>query len=111
MKRYVLTTDIKDDPDTIQKYRDYHAAVWPEVTESLKNVGFGDARIYILGRRLMLIMDTDDDFDLAEAGRIHRETHPRIKEWEELMDSFQERPAGTSGDGKWAVMEQLWELG
>jgi L-rhamnose mutarotase len=110
MKEFVLTTDLRDDPEVIRQYRAYHAAVWPEVVASLKNVGFRDARIYLLGRRLVMILRVEDDFDATEASRRHRDAHPRIREWEELMDTFQERPMGTTGDGKWAPMEKLWEL-
>ena len=110
MRELVLTTDLRDDPEVIRQYRAYHAAVWPEVTESLKQVGFRAARIYLLGRRLVMILQVDDDFDGAEASRRHRAAHPRILEWEEMMDRFQERPAGTAGSGKWAPMERIWEL-
>lgn len=110
MRQIVLTTDLRDDPEIIRKYRAYHTAVWPEVTDSLRKVGFREARIYVLGRRLVMVLKVDDDFDGEAASRIHRAAHPRIREWEDLMDTFQERPAGTSGSGKWAPMEQLWDL-
>ena len=110
MKEIVMTTDLRDDPEVIRQYRAYHAAVWPEVTASLKRVGFREARIFLLGRRLVMILKVDDDFDGNAAARIHRATHPRILEWETLMDGFQERPAGTSGAGKWAAMEQIWDI-
>lgn len=110
MKEIVLTTDLRDDPEVIRQYCEHHAAVWPEVVASLKRVGFREARIYRLGRRLMMILKVDDDFDGAAASRIHRAAHPRIREWEDMMDQFQERPAGTQGDGKWAPMEKLWDL-
>lgn len=110
MKELVLTTDLRDDPDVIRQYQAYHAAVWPEVTASLQQVGFREARIYQLGRRLVMVLRVEDDFDGEAASRLHRAAHPRIREWEDLMDSFQERPAGTSGGGKWAPMAKLWDL-
>lgn len=110
MKELVLTTNLRNDPETIRRYREYHAAVWPEVTASLKKVGFREARIFLLGRQLVMLLKVDDDFDGEAASRIHRASHPRIREWEDLMDSFQERPAGTSGAGKWALMEKLWDI-
>ena len=30
MKRYAMTVMLKDDPETIQKYEEYHANPWPE---------------------------------------------------------------------------------
>lgn len=39
MSRYVLTIDLRDDPDAIAAYRDYHQRVWPEVVESLRRSG------------------------------------------------------------------------
>ncbi len=112
MKEYVLTTELRDDAEAIRRYRACHEAVWPEVTDSLKRTGLREGRIYLLGRRLVMVLRTDDDYEPAEAARRHRAAGPRVLEWERLMDGFQERPPGAPavGEGKWAAMEKIWDL-
>ena len=39
MIRYVLTVNLKNDPSVIDAYRRYHQRVWPEVLQSLREVG------------------------------------------------------------------------
>jgi len=110
MKEYAYTVNLKDDPEVIRQYDAYHAAIWPEVAASLKAVGMREVSIWRLGRRLFMVVRADDDFDPVEAGRRHRATHPRILEWETLMDSYQERVPEYDGPGFWAQMPKVFEL-
>lgn len=110
MKEYAFTVNLKDDPDVIEQYEAYHAAIWPEVAESLKNVGMQQVKIWRLGRRLFMLMTTDDDFDRELAAAVHRASHPRVLEWEELMDSFQEPVPEADNATTWAEMPLLFTL-
>ncbi len=47
--------------------------------------------IYALGRRLTMVMDTRDDFDLRRSFAAHVRSDPRCAEWETLMKTYQER--------------------
>jgi len=111
MKRLVLTLDLKDDPALIEAYRAHHRAVWPEVLESLRAVGVRAMDIYALGRRLVMVMDTADDFDLAESFARHNASDPRCAEWEALMKTFQVPPPGARPGEVWALMEPVFHLG
>ena len=110
MKQIAYAIDLKDDPEIIRRYEDYHAAIWPEVAESLKAVGMKQIKIWRLGRRLFMLVTADDDFDPVRAGEVHRASHPRVREWEELMESFQQRIPGVEGTGTWAEMKRVFEL-
>jgi L-rhamnose mutarotase len=110
MKRYVLTVDLKDDPRLIEEYKAHHRAVWPEVQESLHRVGIRAMDIYALGRRLTMVMDTADDFDLQKSFAAHIASDPRCAEWEALMKTFQEPPPGARPGEVWARMERVFEL-
>lgn len=63
-------------------------AVWPEITQGMREVGILDMEIYLLGTRLFMVMDTVPGFDhdtaMIELGR-----KPRQSEWEAHMAQFQ----------------------
>ena len=81
MTRQVLAIDLKDD-EAVAIYRDHHRRVWPEVLDSLHNFGVVDMEIYLVGRRLVMIVDTQDGCDLRAAFDKRVASHPRVAEWE-----------------------------
>ena len=111
MKRYVLTLDLKDDPALVARYKEHHRAVWPEVLASLRRVGVEAMDIYGLERRLVMVMDTVDEFDLKASFARHSASDPRCAEWETLMKTFQLPPPGAKPGEVWAVMEPVFHLG
>src|SRR6478736_617033 len=60
MSRYVLTVDVRDDPEAIAAYREHHRRVWPEVVDSLRTVGVRNMDIHLLGRRLVMVVVMED---------------------------------------------------
>ena len=52
MQSFGRTLLLVDDPALIERYREHHRQVWPEVTARLRQVGITQMRIYLLGRRL-----------------------------------------------------------
>jgi L-rhamnose mutarotase len=111
MKRYVLTLDLKDDPRLVKEYRAHHRAVWPEVRRSLRRVGVRAMDIYALGRRLTMVMDTRDDFDIRRSLARHVASDRRCAEWETLMKTYQEPPPGAPPGSLWTRMERVFHLG
>ena len=110
MKRYVLTLDLKDDPALAAQYKEHHRAVWPEVLASLRRVGVEAMDIYGLDRRLVMVLDTVDGFDLKSSFARHSASDPRCAEWETLMKTFQEPPPGAKPGEVWALMEPVFHL-
>ena len=39
VKAFGLTINLREDPQIIEEYKEYHRAVWPEVEQALKTVG------------------------------------------------------------------------
>jgi L-rhamnose mutarotase len=111
VKRHVLTVDLKDDPALAAAYKAHHRAVWPEVQASLRAVGVEAMDIYALGRRLVMVLDTTDDFSLRDGFARHAASDPRCAEWEALMRRFQEPPPGAAPGEVWALMEPVFHLG
>ena len=81
MKHYAQTLNLKDDPAIAQRYIEHHRAVWPEVERGLRGIGIVQMRIWLLGRRLFMLMET-----------------------------FQERVAEAKPGEWWAGMELVYEL-
>jgi L-rhamnose mutarotase len=110
MQEFAYTVNLKDDPQVIARYEQMHQAVWPEVVTSLKQVGVRRVRIFRLGRRLFLLMETDDTYDPATASAIHRSHAGRVQEWETLMDSLQEPVPEAHGARTWAAMQKICDF-
>ena len=64
VKRYCQTLDLRDNPELIAEYRRRHSAahVWPEILAGIREVGILEMEIYILGTRLVMIVETPADF-------------------------------------------------
>jgi L-rhamnose mutarotase len=108
--RSVLAVDLKDDPAGIATYVEYHQRVFPEVLASLRQAGIRELDIYLLGRRLVMIVETDGS-DVGECFARHRgSAAPRVIEWEALMKSLQEPPPGSAPDEWWAEMRPVFRL-
>ena len=110
MKRYVLTVDLRDDPDAIAAYREHHRRVWPEVVESLRAVGVRHMDIHQLGRRLVMVVVMEDGLDITRAFARHAASSPRVAEWERLMKSLQEPVEGAQPGESWALMDEVYRL-
>ena len=109
MKHYAYTLDLRDDPQLVAQYKEYHRQVWPEILARLRQVGITQMKIFLQGTRMFMYVEATDTFnpdrDLARYA-----DHPRAQEWEKLMHTFQQQIPG-SGEGVWWVpMEQVFEL-
>jgi L-rhamnose mutarotase len=108
-KRHCLTLDLKDDPKLIAEYKRYHEKTWPEITKSIKDAGIVDLEIYLLGTRMFMLMEVNDQFSF-EAKRKADGENPKVREWEELMWNYQQAlPTAKPGE-KWMLMERIFKL-
>lgn len=109
-KRYCATLDLKDNPDLISQYRYYHspAAHWPEIAKGIKSVGILDMQIYLIGNRMFMIAETKPDFQWDAQMKI-LSTLEKQKDWETLMQKFQQALPGTK-ELKWELMEKVFDL-
>jgi len=111
VKRYVQTLDLRDDPEVIREYRKWHSEEfhWKEIREGIKAVGILEMEIYILGTRLVMIVDAPEDFDWTAAMN-HLATLPRQAEWEAFVAKLQGCRADARSDEKWQMMERMFRL-
>ena len=106
----VLTINLKDDPEIVEHYRRYHREVWPEVQDSLRRAGVERMDIYLLGRRLVMVVEMRDRLDYRAAFKNHAASSPRVVQWEQLMKSLQEPVADAPAGEWWAVMEPVFHM-
>ena len=109
VKRYVQTMDLKDDPKLIAEYKRRHSQgeAWPEILDGIREVGILDMQIFILGTRLVMIVETPVDFEWDRA-MARLATLPRQQEWEDYMAIFQQCAEGATSDEKWQMMERMF---
>jgi L-rhamnose mutarotase len=109
MKTYAKTLLLQDDPGKIEEYKRHHAAVWPEVLAAIRGSGVTDMKIWLLGRRMFMLVTAVDGYDPA-AGGAQYAAHPRVQEWERLMRTLQERAPEAPEDQWWADMELVFDM-
>ncbi len=110
MTRHVLAVDLKDDPAVVEAYKKHHRQVWPEVLRSLRGAGIGNMQIYMLGRRLVMLVEMHEGLDVRGVFAAHVASHPRVAEWEALMKSMQQPPPDSAAGEWWAVMQPIFHL-
>ena len=108
-RRYCLALDLQNDPALIAEYKRYHEKIWPEITESIRSSGIQHMEIHHVADRLLMVMDVDEHFSFEEKGEMDQ-GNPKVQEWELLMDRFQKRLPGTPPDGKWILMDKIFDL-
>ena len=111
IKRYVQFLEISDAPELIAQYRKWHSQEynWKEVRDGIREVGILEMEIYLLGSRLVMIVDAPVDFRWSEAMK-RLATLPRQAEWEALVSKFQGCRPDARSDEKWQPMERIFRL-
>ena len=109
MTRHLLMVDLKDDPGVIETYKAHHRRVWPEVLASLRKSGVRHMDIYLLGRRLVMIVETEGQ-DFRRCFEAHVVSDPRVAQWEALMRSLQVPVPGAPPNEWWTRMELVFSL-
>lgn len=107
MKKYCLTLDLKNDPELIREYEEYHEHVWPEVKQSIFDSGILSMEIFRFQNRLCMIIETKDDFSFERKAGLDKE-NKKVQEWENTMLKFQQLIPGSST--KWVEMKKIFSL-
>ena len=107
----IYALDLRDDPDLIERYREWHApgATPRPILDSLRNSGIEDLNIFLCGNRLVMLLWPGPDFDPATKAA-NDAANSAVQEWEEQMDQFQQRLPFAALDEKWVRMEQIFTL-
>jgi L-rhamnose mutarotase len=109
VQHFGLTLCLRTDASKIAEYRRQHEAVWPGVLARLRECGVHEMRIFLLGRRMFMYLETTDDFEpRRDFSRINDD--PVSAEWNRLMADLQERAPEAPADEWWALMEPVFVL-
>ena len=107
--RYCLTVDLKNDPQLIEEYENYHKRIWPEITASIKDSGITNMEIYRFQNRLFMIMEVNESFSF-DRKQMMDDQNPKVQEWEELMWNYQQALPGAKAEEKWKLMDKNFQL-
>jgi L-rhamnose mutarotase len=109
--RYCFALDLIDDERLIADYVHYHKpdVIWPEVVAGIKECNIIDMNIYLAGNRLLMILETNTDFNL-ERDFERMGTLSRQKDWAELMRTFQKQLRFAKQNEQWVLMKQIFNL-
>ena len=109
MKRFCLALDLKEDPEMIATYLEYHKKVSPVIKASITNAGITVMDIYCTGNRLFMIMETTDDFDFDKKAAMDN-ANEKVQEWENLVGELQQVLPWAKPGEKWVLMDQIFQL-
>src|ERR1700745_3691974 len=95
-------------PGSEELYKRYHAAVWPEVLEMIRECNIRNYSIYRKDNMLFSYFEyhgTDLKKDWAKMA-----AHPKTQEWWAIMGPMQ-APLATRNEGEWwAEMEEVFHV-
>ena len=111
VKRYVQTMDLKDEPALIARSRRAHSKeeAWQEILDGIRQVGILEMEVYIIGCRLVMIVEASIDFEWENA-MTRLAKLPRQEEWETFVAQFQRCDPSATSDEKWQMMERIFHL-
>jgi L-rhamnose mutarotase len=106
MKRYGSVIKVR--PEAITEYKRYHAAVWPDILNTIRKCNIRNYSIYLKDDFLFGYFEyhgADYKADMAKMA-----ADPRTQEWWAVMMPMQQ-PLDTRKEGEWwAEMEEVFHI-
>lgn len=107
--RYCLALDLKDDPQSIAAYDEYHQSVWPEVIDAIKESGIQSLEIYRVANRLFMIMEAAADFSFEKKAAMDAKNEI-VQHWEATMSAYQQALPLSKPEEKWVLMQKIFSF-
>ena len=93
-------------PEAVESYKKYHAAVWPEVLEMIRDCNIRNYSIYLHEGNLFSYFEYHGSDMEADWARMA--AHPKTQEWWAIMKPMQDPlPCRKPGEW-WAEMEEVF---
>jgi L-rhamnose mutarotase len=104
MKRCGQIIGVK--PEDFERYKQYHAAVWPEVLDMIRKCNIRNYSIFHKDNRLFAYFEyTGNDFN-ADMAKMAEDA--KTQEWWAIMEPMQD-PVPNRAQGEWwATMEEVF---
>jgi L-rhamnose mutarotase len=108
--RLCYALDLKDNPELIARYREWHAPGGPPpaINASLRKAGIHRLEIYLTGNRLFMVMEVGPEFSPAAKAQADARD-PDVQAWERLMWEFQQPLPWAAPGEKWVPMERIYD--
>ena len=104
MKRYGSVIKVR--PESLEAYKKYHAAVWPEVLAMIRRCNIRNYSIYLKDDLLFGYFEYHGADYAADMAKMAAD--PKTQEWWAIMMPMQ-KPLETRGKGEWwANMEEVF---
>lgn len=75
----------------------------------MREAGILEMRIYALDTRLFMVLDVTEDFSFERKARLDA-ANPAVRDWEQLMWTFQDPLPDTDPGEKWVVMDEIYRF-
>ena len=104
MKRYAQLIGIK--ADRLEEYKKFHAVVWPEILDMIRQCNIRNYSIFYKDGLLFAYFEyTGNDFD-ADLAKMAAD--PNTQKWWDIMMPMQS-PIETRAEGEWwATLEEVF---
>ncbi len=104
MQRHGQTIGVK--PDKLAEYKRYHAAVWPEILDMIRQCNIRNYSIYNKDGQLFAYFEYVGDDYAADMAKMAAD--PKTQEWWDIMMPMQQ-PVANRGEGEWwAELEEVF---
>ncbi len=87
LKRQITKAKIK--PECVEKYKEYHANVWPELMDAYRKAGTVKLSCFLDGNELLVYSEYDDDDVFAKAKAELKNNEVEIR-WQSLMNELKD---------------------
>ena len=106
MKRYGQIIGV--DPEQFESYKEYHAAVWPDVLKMITECNIHNYSIFHKDGLLFAYFEYIGEDFAADMAKMAAD--PTTQKWWEIMEPMQ-RPVEKRKEGEWwANMEEVFHL-
>lgn len=106
---HVFMLDLQDNAEKIAQYEQHHQAVWQEVEQHIRACGIEQMDIYRLGTRLVMLMQTNEQFSFERMAQLADENES-VQRWEALMWQYQQATPFTEAGQKWQPMANIYHF-
>jgi len=106
----ILSTNLVKDKKMQQQYLHYHATQfekWPEVSQGFCNARFQQLLVFKSGRQLMLVISIPQGETLDKLNPLTTKNNPRVIEWNNMMEKYQEGLSGTAKGEVWVEFKDV----
>ncbi|MHC4586296.1 MAG: L-rhamnose mutarotase, partial [Planctomycetota bacterium] len=110
IKRYCWMADLQEDEDLMEEYKqELRSDLWKRVCDIMKERGVLDYEIYQFQNRLLMIIETELDFNIVAFGR-EISGMAEVRQWAGRMNRYFQTIEGFENSGWWVFLDRVYKL-